>query len=240
MNIALIGYGKMGQEIEKILLQQGENIALIIDKENSADLNPDNLKSKNIDVAIEFSTPETAYENIITCIKAGVPVVSGTTGWLDKLEEAEALCEESGGALFYASNFSVGVNVMFKVNEALAKMMNSFPQYDVTVEEVHHTQKKDAPSGTAITIAEAIVEHFSPKTKWVGNTTTTPDELEVLAVRRSIVPGIHTVTYESEEDTIELKHSAKSRRGFAMGAVLAAKHIAGKKGIFTMDNLLGL
>lgn len=240
MNVALIGYGKMGREIEKILLQQGENIALLIDKNNSADLNPDNLREKNIDVAIEFSTPETAYENIETCIRAGIPVVSGTTGWSDKLERVRSLCKENGGAFFYASNFSIGVNVMFKVNEVLAKMMDSFPQYDVTVEEVHHTQKKDAPSGTAITIAEAIVRHFSPKKKWVGETTTEPDELEVLAVRRSIVPGVHTVTYESEDDIIELRHSAKSRRGFAMGAVLAARFIVGKKGVFSMDDLLGL
>lgn len=240
MNIALIGYGKMGREIEKILLQQGENVALIIDVDNSADLTPKNLEEKKIDVAIEFSTPQTAFENISTCLKAGVPVVSGTTGWLDKLPKVEEMCREGSGAFFYASNYSVGVNMMFKLNERLAELMNSFHQYDVTVEEVHHTQKKDAPSGTAITIAQGIVEHFEPKKRWVGHTTTEPDELEVVAVRRSVVPGIHTVTYESEEDVIELKHSAKSRRGFAVGAILAARFIVGKKGIFTMDDLLGL
>lgn len=239
MKVVLIGYGKMGHEIEKILLNKGHEIVLIIDENNAADLNPENLKNKKAEVAIEFSTPDTAYGNITTCIKAGVPIVCGTTGWLGKFDEVKELCDKENGTFFYASNYSVGVNVMFRVNEILAQMMDALPQYDVTVEEVHHTQKKDSPSGTAITIAEGILNNLSRKDKWVGNTTTEPSELEVLGIRRSVVPGIHTVTYESEADSITLVHNAKSRIGFAIGAVLAAEYINGRKGVFSMEDLLG-
>lgn len=239
MKVVLIGYGKMGHEIERILLGRGDEVVLVIDENNSADLNPENLKNKKAEVAIEFSTPDTAYCNIMTCIEAGVPIVCGTTGWLGKFGEVKESCEKNNGTFFYASNYSVGVNVMFRVNEILAGMMDSFPQYDVTVEEVHHTQKKDAPSGTAITIAEGILGNLSRKEEWVGHTTTEPSELEVLAVRRSVVPGIHTVTYESEADSITLTHNAKSRIGFAIGAVLAAEFIKDRKGIFSMKDMLG-
>ena len=240
MNVALVGYGKMGKEIEAILVERGHKVALIIDMDNASDLNSSNLKEKMIDVAIEFSAPNAAFNNVVKCIEGGVPVVCGTTAWLDKLEDVEELCESKSGAFFYASNYSIGVNLMFKLNENLAKLMNNFPQYDVTVEEVHHTQKKDAPSGTAITIAEGIIENLDRKENWVGKTTTTPNELEVLAVRRSIVPGIHTVTYECDADSITLTHNARSRKGFAFGAVLAAEFIKGKSGSFSMDDLLNL
>lgn len=239
MKTVIIGYGKMGKEIERILLGRGHEIVLIVDENNTSDLNPENLKRIGAQVAIEFSTPDTAYDNIMTCLKSGVGIVCGTTGWLDKMEEVKKVCQQENGTFFYASNYSIGVNIMFRMNEKLAQMMNGLPQYDVTVEEVHHTQKKDAPSGTAITIAEGILDNLDRKKKWVGETTTTPDELEVLAVRRSVVPGIHTVTYESEADQITLTHNAKGRTGFAIGAVMAAEFICDKKGVYTMADLLG-
>lgn len=237
MNVAIIGYGKMGREIEKILVERGHNIGLIIDQDNVEDLNQDNLSQ--VDVAIEFTTPATAYENILKCFSCGTPVVCGTTAWLDKLPQIEQACAESGAAFFYASNFSVGVNVMFKVNELMASMMNRFDNYDVTIEEVHHTQKKDAPSGTAITLAEGVLDNLDRKTKWVGETTIEPEELEILAVRRSIVPGTHTVTYESAIDQLTMTHTAKGRQGFALGAVLASEFLCGKKGVYSMKDLMG-
>lgn len=238
MNIALIGYGKMGHEIEKIALDRGHAIPLIIDVGNAAALNETNLR--NIDVAIEFTTPETAYGNIVKCISSGVPVVCGTTAWLDRLEEAKALCREKDGAFFYASNYSIGVNILFEINRRLARLMNRYGDYDVTVEETHHTQKKDAPSGTAITLAEGILENLERKQEWVCGVTTVPGELEITAVRRSVVPGTHTVTYESEPDLIAITHIAKSRRGLAIGAMAAAEFLAGKKGFYSMTDLLSL
>lgn len=237
MNIALVGYGKMGREIEKILVDRGHTIGLIVDQDNADDLNDKNLKG--IDVAIEFTTPATAYDNVVKCLEAGVAVVCGTTAWLDKMDQITELCREKNGAFFYASNYSVGVNITFKVNELLARLMNPFSEYDVTVEEVHHTQKQDAPSGTAITIAEGIIDNLDRKTNWVCETTIKPEELEILAIRRSVVPGTHTVTYESDIDLITLCHNAKTRRGFAVGAVLATEFLCGKKGIYTMNDLLG-
>ena len=236
MKVALIGYGKMGREIEKILLERGHTVVLIVDENNPGDLNPTRLKE--VDVAIEFSTPRTAYDNVTRCIECGTPVVCGTTAWLDRYDEAAALCREKHGAFFYASNYSIGVNIFFKINRELARLMNRFGEYDVTIEEVHHTQKKDAPSGTAITIAEGILEELGRKAKWVDGSTTVPDELEIASIRRSVVPGIHTVTYESEADVLSFTHTAKSRRGFAVGAVLAAEFLCGKEGIFTMDDLM--
>ena len=238
MNVALIGYGKMGHEIERILVERGHQIVLIIDVNNTQDLNAEKLSEA--DVAIEFTTPGTAYGNVVTCLECGVPVVCGTTAWLDKLPQIEALCKAKNGTFFYASNYSVGVNIFFEINRRLAELMNAFPEYDVTVEEVHHTQKKDSPSGTAVTLAEDIVTRLDRKQQWVGETTTDPASLEVLGIRRSVVPGIHTVTYESSVDTITMTHSAKSRQGFALGAVLAAEFIRDKKGIFSMRDLLGL
>lgn len=229
----------MGREIEKLLTARGHEIVLIIDEGNRRELTAERLRECGAEVAVEFTTPETAYDNITVCLEAGVGVVSGTTGWLGMLPEVERLCREKGGAFFYASNYSVGVNIFFRINEALARMMEPFGAYDVTVEEVHHTQKKDAPSGTAITVAEGILAGLTRKERWVGRTTTEPQELEVLSVRRSVVPGTHTVTYESPDDAITITHTAKGRTGFATGAVLAAEFICGRTGIFTMQDMLG-
>lgn len=236
MKIALIGYGKMGKEIEQILIARGHTIPLIIDLNNTNDLDAAHLKE--IDVAIEFTTPSTAYGNVVKCLEAGVPVVCGTTAWLDKLPQVEQLCKEKTGAFFYASNYSIGVNIFFEINRLLAQLMNRFGEYDVTIEETHHTQKKDAPSGTAVTLAEGILENLDRKQKWVCGTTTVPEELEVVAIRRSVVPGTHTVTYESDVDSLSITHMAKSRRGFALGAVLAAEFLYGKTGIFSMKDLM--
>lgn len=236
MNAAIIGYGKMGKTIEGILLQRGHTVGTIIDINNPQDLNKE--KFAGIDVAIEFTAPQTAFGNIMKCLEIGVPVVCGTTAWLDKYDEVVKKCKEVDGTFFYSSNYSIGVNIFFKINEMLAKMMNGFPQYDVTVEEVHHTEKKDAPSGTAVTIAEGILKGINRKKSWVLGTTTVPEELELTAIRRSIVPGTHTVTWESPVDMIRIEHTAKGREGFAVGAVAAAEFIAGKKGIYTMDDLM--
>lgn len=236
MKIALIGYGKMGKEIEQILIARGHTIPLIIDLNNTNDLDAAHLQE--VDVAIEFTTPSTAYGNVVQCLEAGVPVVCGTTAWLDKLPEVEQLCKEKNGAFFYASNYSIGVNIFFEINRRLAQLMNRFGEYDVTIEETHHTQKKDAPSGTAVTLAEGVLENLDRKQKWVCGTTTLPEELEVVAIRRSVVPGTHTVTYESDVDALSITHMAKSRRGFALGAVLAAEFLHGKTGIFSMKDLM--
>lgn len=236
MKIALIGYGKMGKEIEQILIARGHTIPLIIDLNNTNDLDTAHLQK--VDVAIEFTTPSTAYGNVVKCLEEGVPVVCGTTAWLDKLPEVEQLCKEKNGAFFYASNYSIGVNIFFEINRRLAQLMNRFGEYDVTIEETHHTQKKDAPSGTAVTLAEGVLENLDRKQKWVCSTTTVPEELEVVAIRRSVVPGTHTVTYESDVDALSITHMAKSRRGFALGAVLAAEFLHGKTGIFSMKDLM--
>lgn len=240
MKIALIGYGKMGHEIERILVSRGHTLPLIIDLNNTDQLTAENLAG--CDVAIEFTTPATAYGNVVTCLEAGIPVVCGTTAWLDKLPEVTALCERTHGAFFYASNYSVGVNIFFAINRQLAQMMNRFPEYDVTLNEVHHVQKKDAPSGTAVTLAEDILAGIDRKSSWFLGTTTDADKLEVTAQRRAMVPGIHTVVWESDADIITIDHNAKNRSGFAMGAVLAAEFLADKRGagkVFGMKDLLG-
>ena len=226
----------MGKEIEQILIARGHTIPLIIDLNNTNDLDAAHLQK--VDVAIEFTTPSTAYGNVVKCLEAGVPVVCGTTAWLDKLPEVEQLCKEKNGAFFYASNYSIGVNIFFEINRRLAQLMNRFGEYDVTIEETHHTQKKDAPSGTAVTLAEGVLENLDRKQKWVCGTTTVPEELEVVAIRRSVVPGTHIVTYESDVDALSITHMAKSRRGFALGAVLAAEFLHGKTGIFSMKDLM--
>ncbi len=232
MKIALIGYGKMGREIERILLERGHSVPLIIDIENANDLNVKNLA--NIDVAIEFSAPHAAFDNIRKCLEAGTPVVCGTTAWLDRYDEAVEICTKHCGAFFYASNYSIGVNIFFKINRQLAKLMNRFPAYDVTLEEVHHVEKADAPSGTAITLAQGILAELDRL-----GTTTAPNKLEINAIRRSVAPGTHTVTYESPVDTLRVEHTIKSRSGLATGAVLAAEFLRDKSGIFTMDDLMG-
>lgn len=240
MNVALIGYGKMGKEIEQLLLERGHTITLIIDIDNPQDLTAEKLKG--CDVAIEFTAPDAAYGNIVKCIGIGIPVVCGTTAWLDKYDDVVKLCKEKNGSLFYATNYSVGVNMFFEINRRLAGLMNGFPEYDVTVNEVHHTQKKDAPSGTAVTLAEGILENCDRKKSWVLGTCTEEDKLEVTAQRRSVAPGIHTIVWESTADTITLDHTSKGRAGLAFGAVLAAEFMADKRGtgeVYGMKTLLG-
>ena len=235
MKIALIGYGKMGKTIEQIALQRGHQIVSIIDINNTTDFDSEAFRSA--DVAIEFTTPATALNNYMRCFAANVPVVSGTTGWLDHLDEVKAKCEQEGKTFFYASNFSVGVNIFFALNRYLAKIMNNFPAYDVRMTEVHHIHKLDAPSGTAITLAEGILEHIDRKKRWTLETAEQPTDLPIHAIREGEVPGIHEIVYESEADTISIKHDAKSRAGFALGAVIAAEFTAGKKGFLGMNDL---
>ena len=235
MKIALIGYGKMGKTIEQIALQRGHQIVSIIDINNTADFDSEAFRSA--DVAIEFTTPATALGNYMRCFEANVPVVSGTTGWLSHLDEVKAKCEQEGKTFFYASNFSVGVNIFFALNRYLAKIMNGFPAYDVRMTEVHHIHKLDAPSGTAITLAEGILDNVERKERWTLETTEQPTDLPIHAIREGEVPGIHEIIYESEADTISIKHDAKSRAGFALGAVIAAEFTAGKKGFLGMNDL---
>jgi len=237
MKIALIGYGKMGKAIEQIALNQGHEVVLRIDVDNTADFTPENLQKA--DVAIEFTRPETAFENLKKCIAAGVPVVVGTTGWLQHLAEAEAWCAQHNGALFHSSNYSIGVNVFFAVNRFLAQMMNNFPQYEVKMAETHHTQKLDAPSGTAITLAEGILGQMERKNRWVNEKTQEAEELSILSYRVDPAPGTHEIYYDSPIDSIEIRHTAHSREGFANGAVQAAAWLVGKKGVFGMSDLLG-
>ncbi len=235
MKIALIGYGKMGRMIEQIALQRGHEIVSIIDIDNQEDFDSEAFKSA--DVAIEFTTPWTAYDNYLKAWKAGVKVVSGSTGWMKEHgDEVRKACTEDGKTLFWASNFSVGVAIFNAVNTYLAKIMNQFEQYDVNMVETHHVHKLDAPSGTAITLAEHIVENLDRKTRW-GLHETAPDVLRIDDIRRKEVPGIHTITYDSPEDMITITHDAHSRQGFALGAVLAAEYTAQNKGLLTMSDL---
>lgn len=236
MNIAIIGYGKMGKEIEKIALERGHQVPLKISSTNLLDLNSDNLK--NIDAAIEFSSPENAIKNIYSCIDGNVPVVVGTTGWYDQFDEVSGKLKQNNGTLLHATNCSIGVNIFFKINETLAKLMNKQSSYDVSVEETHHTQKLDAPSGTGITLAEGIVENLERKSTWVKDNGSEQNELSVISHRIDKVPGTHTITYSSEIDSIDITHTAHNRKGFALGAVIAAEWIANKKGIFTMNDVL--
>jgi 4-hydroxy-tetrahydrodipicolinate reductase len=238
MNIALIGYGKMGKEIEKIAISRGHQIKLIIDIDNQHKLTAENLKK--CDVAIEFTIPHNAVKNYEVCFEAGIPVVSGTTGWLDKKEEVLRMCTEKDGTFFYGSNFSVGVNLFFALNRKLAELMAPFKEYDVAMTEVHHIHKLDAPSGTAISLAEDILGIFPGKNKWVNDQVPTENELNIKSEREGEIPGIHTIKYESDVDFIEITHSTKSRKGLAFGAVLAAEYSVGKKGILNMKDLLNL
>ncbi len=238
MKIALIGYGKMGKEIRALAESRGHTIPLIIDVDNREDLTPESLKQA--DVAVEFTNPDAALQNIEACFDARVPVVSGTTGWTDKMDEVRKRCEEEKQAFFYASNYSLGVNILFHINRVLADIMNRYPGYEIMMEETHHVQKLDSPSGTAITLAEDILQRIDRKKKWVNRMTKRDDELSVISYRRDKVPGIHTVRYNSEMDTLTLTHSAKSRKGFALGAVMAAEFIVGKTGCFGMKDLLNL
>ncbi|MFI3281489.1 MAG: 4-hydroxy-tetrahydrodipicolinate reductase [Rikenellaceae bacterium] len=236
MNIAIIGYGKMGREIEKILIERGHTIAAIIDVDNRDDLKSEAFAAA--DVAIEFTTPHTAFDNLVASLEAGVAVVSGTTGWLDRFDEIKNLCQERNGAFFYASNYSLGVNLMFRLNRQLAAMINSVEGYKVEIEETHHIHKLDAPSGTAITLAEGVIDNLDSKSGWVNDTPPAADQVEIKSKRIGETPGIHTVTYDSAEDTLEIKHTIKSRSALAMGAVVAAEFLCGKQGIYSMDDLL--
>jgi 4-hydroxy-tetrahydrodipicolinate reductase len=233
MKIALLGYGRMGKTIEQIALQRGHEIVLKVDE---------NTKEYDItkaDVAIDFSIPSVAFNNISNCLNNNVPVVSGTTGWLNKLNNAKELCNQKKGAFIYASNFSLGVNIFFELNEYLAKMMNNLKDYEISLEEIHHTKKLDAPSGTAITLAEGIIKN-SAKKSWKLDVTNNNTELPIVAKRIDDVPGTHTVTYQSKVDTINIKHIAHNRDGFALGAVVAAEWLIGKNGTYTMKDVLGL
>ena len=241
MKIVLLGYGKMGKEIEKVALERNHEIILIIDENNTGELTVPNLIKT--DAVIDFSTPSSAFSNIIKCFEADVPVVSGTTGWLDKYELVREICIKENKSFFYASNYSLGVNILFALNKHLARIMNSFPEYDVRLREIHHIHKLDAPSGTAISLANGIIENVDRKNKWELESSAlqgNPEILNITAIRENEVPGIHYVTFESEVDTLEISHSAKSRKGFALGAVMAAEFIKDKKGVYSMADLLNI
>ncbi|TXI61775.1 MAG: 4-hydroxy-tetrahydrodipicolinate reductase [Flavobacterium sp.] len=232
MKIALLGYGKMGKVIERIALERGHEIVLKKDHDNTFE------GLLNADVAIDFSVPDSAVGNISECLNNDIPVISGTTGWLADYPKMKQLCEDKNGSFIYASNFSLGVNVFFELNEYLAKMMTNLKQYKVSMEEIHHTQKLDAPSGTAITLAEGVIKH----TDYANWTLETPisNEIHIEAKRIENVPGTHSIFYDSEVDQIKIKHTAHSREGFALGAVVAAEWLVGKKGVFKMKDVLGL
>lgn len=236
MKIALIGYGKMGKIIERIAVSRGHEITVRIDIDNQEDFNSDAFRSS--DVAIEFTAPKVAVENYKKAFAQGVRVVSGTTGWTEHLPEIKALCEEKGLAFFWTSNFSLGVNIFFALNKYLAKIMNGFENYDVDMTETHHIHKLDAPSGTAVSLAEDILKNLDRKSSWVLGKEQSASEIGIEAVREGEVPGIHTIRYDSAVDTITITHSAKSREGFALGAVLAAEYTAGKKGLLSMEEML--
>ena len=236
MKIALIGYGKMGKTIERIARERGHEIVSVIDVDNIADF--DSAAFKSADVAIEFTVPQVALNNYRRAFASGVAVVSGTTGWTEELPALKKEIEADGKTLFWSSNFSLGVNIFMAVNKYLAGIMNQFPNYNVEMTEVHHTQKLDAPSGTAITLAEEILEKLDRKNVWVKETETKPEEMAIKSIREGQVPGIHTIRYESEVDSIEITHDAKSREGFALGAVVAAEFTYGKKGFLGMEDML--
>jgi 4-hydroxy-tetrahydrodipicolinate reductase len=236
MKIALIGYGKMGKAIEEIALQRQHTIVLKIDINNAGDFTKENLAKA--DAAIEFTSPHSAYHNVKQMLEWGVPIVCGSTGWTDRLEEIKELCAVKNGSFIYASNFSIGVNIFFELNKKLASLMLSHPEYRISMEEIHHTQKRDAPSGTAITLAEQIMEHIPSQRKWVNGVSPAEGELPIVSKRIDPAPGTHSVKYSSPIDDIEIIHTAHSRTGFAAGAVLAAEFIKDKKGIFSMKDVL--
>lgn len=242
MKVALLGYGKMGQIIERFALERGHEVVLKINADNLDDLNKANLSKA--DVAIDFSAPDAAISNIYACFEANLPIVVGTTGWYGQLQEVKNKCLSSNNTLLYGSNFSIGVNIFFHVNKVLAKLMSNFPAYDVQVEEIHHTQKLDSPSGTAMTIAEGIIEELDGKTEWVNELVGSPfedvikkEQVLIESHRIENVPGTHTVVYSSEVDDIELKHTAHSRAGFALGAIVAAEWLQNKQGFYNIADI---
>jgi 4-hydroxy-tetrahydrodipicolinate reductase len=232
MKIAILGYGRMGKEIEKIAISRGHEVLIKKDVDALIDIT-------SVDVAIEFSVPDAAFNNISNCIKNNVPVISGTTGWLDKYEDAVSLCKKEKGAFLYASNFSLGVNIFFELNKQLAKMMRTLENYTISMEEIHHTKKLDAPSGTAITLAKGIIENSS-KENWELGENTSKENIPIVAKRIPDVPGTHTILYTAEVDSIKIKHTAHSRKGFALGAIIAAEWILGKTGVFSMKDVLNI
>jgi 4-hydroxy-tetrahydrodipicolinate reductase len=238
MRIALIGYGKMGKMIEEIALERGHEIVLKIHIDNTDEFTQESVSKA--DVAIEFTGPDSAYENVKKCLDSGVATVSGSTGWNEKLTEIKEYCVQKNGSFLHTSNFSIGVNIFFEVNKLLAKLMNAQPDYEVTLKEIHHTAKLDAPSGTAVTLAEQILSNLTRKKLWVNRDAQNAEELSIISERIDPAPGTHFVKYTSEIDDIEIIHTAHNRKGFALGAVLAAEFIAGKKGVFTMQEVLGL
>ncbi|HBI81848.1 MAG TPA: 4-hydroxy-tetrahydrodipicolinate reductase [Bacteroidales bacterium] len=238
LKIAIIGYGKMGHEVEAVALERGHSIALKIDKDNIAELTTENLKKT--DVAIEFTSPGTAFQNIQACFNAGVPVVSGTTGWDSQLESMIEKARKGEGTFFYASNFSIGVNIFFKLNKYIATILNRIGMYQPTITEIHHTQKLDSPSGTAIKLANTLCSQMEAYQGWTLLPETAPNKIPIEAIRQGQVPGTHIVNFLSGQDSITLKHEAKSRRGFALGAVMAAEFVHNQKGFFSMDDLLKL
>ncbi len=238
MRIALIGYGKMGKAIEEIALHRNHEIVIRIDQPNLHEFTRENLAKA--EAAIEFTSPHSAPENVKKLLEFGVPVVCGSTGWTDQLDAMKQLCADKGGAFVYSSNFSVGVNIFFEVNKRLANLMAPHKEYEVILEEIHHTQKKDAPSGTAITLAEQVLAEVKRKKQWVNELSDNPEDLEIISQREDPAPGTHSVKYSSVIDTIEIIHTAHNRTGFATGAVLAAEFLKDRKGFYTMKDVLGL
>lgn len=238
MNIALIGYGKMGKAIEEIALKRGHTIVLKINDENLEDFTKE--KIAKADVAIEFTSPHNAFDNIKKIIGYEIPVVCGSTGWTERVNEINNFCKEQNGSFLYASNFSVGVNIFFELNKKLAALMAPHAEYNISIEEIHHTQKKDAPSGTAITLAEQILGQVKRKEKWINEESSNATELSIVSKREDPAPGTHSIKYSSPIDDIEIIHTAHNRQGFALGAVLAAEFIKDKKGIFSMNEVLGI
>jgi 4-hydroxy-tetrahydrodipicolinate reductase len=238
MKIALIGYGKMGKAIEEIALKRRHEIVLKIDVHNVKEFNNDNLKKA--DVAIEFTSPQSAFDNVKKCLESGTALVCGSTGWLERWGEIKSIADNNHGALVYSSNYSIGVNIFFEINKRLADLMSMHEDYDVSMEEIHHTQKKDAPSGTAVTLADQVLERIPRKKTWVNHISDNPDELAIISERIDPAPGTHKVKYSSAIDDLEIIHTAHNRTGFATGAVLAAEFIKGRKGIYSMKEVLGL
>jgi len=238
MKLALVGYGKMGKAIEEVALRQGHEIVVKIDQPNLHEFTRENLSKA--EAAIEFTGPHTAYENVKSLLEWGVPVVCGSTGWTERLEALKQLCLQQNGGFIYSSNFSVGVNIFFELNKKLAALMAPHREYEVLLEEIHHTQKKDAPSGTAISLAEQVLEIIKRKKRWVNELSDNPEDLEIISQRVDTTPGTHSVKYSSAIDNIEIIHTAHNRMGFAGGAVVAAVFLKDKKGFFTMKEVLGL
>ena len=238
MRIALIGYGKMGKAIEEVALQRGHKIVNKIDQPNLHEFTKENMAKA--EVAIEFTSPHSAYDNVKKCLEYGVPVICGSTGWTERLEEIKKICADKKGAFIHSSNYSVGVNIFFEVNKKLAALMAPLKEYEVIMEETHHTQKKDAPSGTAITLAEQILEQVKRKKQWVNELSDHPEDLEIISQRIDPAPGTHSIKYSSAIDNIEIIHTAHNRKGFATGALLAAEFIVTQKGFFTMKDVLNL